>query len=296
MAGLQLSGLASGFDWKTFTDSVMEMERAPARRYEAEQTKNDNKKSQLSSLGTKLSSLQSAMNSLASSSLAAGRKVVNESSSAVVQATVSSSTPVGTYEVQVTQLATASRLTGGVAAQPGATYAGTLNIKGTAEGEATPITITADMNVAAIVAAINNSAAGVTAIANKAGTQIVLTNQVTGAGNDIVDGGGGSNFLTGGAGADAFFLDGRFAVPVWSCITDWQPGEKLTLWGWRDGVSLAAWDENNGLPGFLGATLFADIDGNGLVETAITWTGVTKAELPTPVPFEVSGVGVYFFN
>ena len=185
MSGLQLSGLASGFDWKTFTDSVMEMERAPARRYESEQAKNDNKKSQLSSLGTKLSSLQTAMNALSSSSLGAGRKVANESSSDVVKATVSSSTPVGTYEVQVTQLATASRLTGGVAAQPGATYAGTLNIKGTAEGEATPITITADMDVAAIVAAINNSDAGVTAICNKAGTQIVLTNQVTGAGNDI---------------------------------------------------------------------------------------------------------------
>jgi ELWxxDGT repeat protein len=117
-----------------------------------------------------------------------------------------------------------------------------------------------------------------------------------GAGDDFVDGGGGSNFLTGGLGSDTFFIDGRDLVPVWSCITDWQPGEKLTLWGWRDGVSLAAWDENNGLPGFLGATLFADIDGNGLVETAITWTGVTKDQLPTPVPFEVSGVGVYFFN
>jgi len=186
MAGLQLSGLASGFDWKTFTDSVMEMERAPARRYQAEQAKNDNKKSQLSSLGPKLASLQTAMNALSSSTLGAGRKVVNESSSAVVKATVSSATPVGTYGVQVTTLATASRLTGGVAAQPGVTYAGTLNIKSTAAGVPTPITITADMDVAAIVAAINNSAAGVTAICNKAGTQIVLTNQVTGAGNDIV--------------------------------------------------------------------------------------------------------------
>ena len=186
MAGIQLSGLASGFDWKTFTDSVMEMERAPARRYEAEQTKNDNKKAQLSSLGTKLASLQTAMTALASSSLGAGRKVVNENSSAVVQATVSSATPVGTYEVEVTQLATASRLTGGVAAQPGATYAGTLNIKSTAAGVPTPITITADMDVADIVAAINDSEAGVTAICNKAGTQIVVTNQVTGAGNDIV--------------------------------------------------------------------------------------------------------------
>ena len=186
MAGLQLSGLASGFDWKTFTDSVMEMERAPARRYQAEQTKNDNKKSQLSSLGTKLSSLQTAMSALSSSSLGAGRKVVNGSSSAVVKASVSSATPVGTYEVEVTQLATASRLTGGVAAQPGATYAGTLNIKGTAAGVPTPIAITADMDVADIVAAINDSEAGVTAICNKAGTQIVLTNRVTGAGNDIV--------------------------------------------------------------------------------------------------------------
>ena len=184
MAGIQLSGLASGFDWKSFTDSVMEMERAPARRFQAEQAKNDKSKTQLSSLGTKLTSLQTAMNSLASSSLAAGRKVVNGSSSPVVMATVSSATPVGTYEVQVTNLATASRLTGGVAANPG--VAGTLNIKGTSSGAATPITITADMNVAAIVAAINNSDAGVTAIANKAGTQIVLTNQVTGAGNDIV--------------------------------------------------------------------------------------------------------------
>ena len=186
MPGLQLSGLASGFDWKTFTDSVMEMERAPARRYQAEQAKNDNKKSQLSSLGPKLSSLQTAMNALSSSTLGASRKVVNESSSAVVKATVSAATPVGSYGVQVTTLATASRLTGGVAAQPGATYAGTLNIKSTAAGVPTPITITADMDVAAIVAAINNSDAGVTAICNKAGTQIVLTNQVTGAGNDIV--------------------------------------------------------------------------------------------------------------
>jgi len=203
MPGLQLSGLASGFDWKTFTDSVMEMERAPARRYEAEQAKNDNKKSQLSSLGTKLSSLQTAMNALASSSLGAGRKVVNESSSAGVQATVSSSTPVGTYEVQVTHLATASRLTGGVAAQPGAINAGILSIKSTADGEATPITITADMDVAAIVAAINRSDAGVTAICNKAGTQIVLTNQATGAGNDIVVTDDSAGALKGILGLDA---------------------------------------------------------------------------------------------
>jgi flagellar hook-associated protein 2 len=186
MAGIQLSGLASGFDWKSFTDSVMELERAPARRYAAEQAKNDTKKSQLSSLGTKLASLQTAMSALSASTLGAGRTVVNQSSAPVVQATVSSATPVGTYEAEVTQLATASRLTGSVLPSPPSGIAGTLNIQGTAAGAVTPITITADMDVAAIVAAINDSSAGVTAISNKAGTQIVLTNRVTGAGNDIV--------------------------------------------------------------------------------------------------------------
>ncbi len=117
-----------------------------------------------------------------------------------------------------------------------------------------------------------------------------------GAGDDVIDGGGGSNFLTGGLGRDTFFIDGRDLVPVWSCITDWQPGEALTLWGWRVGVSQAAWSESDGLPGYLGATMFADIDGNGLVETAITWTGVGRVTLPTPTAFEVSGIGVLYFN
>lgn len=117
-----------------------------------------------------------------------------------------------------------------------------------------------------------------------------------GAGNDVLDGGGGSNFLTGGEGIDTFFIDGRDLVPVWSCITDWQPGEALTVWGWRDGVSLAAWSESDGLPGYLGATMFADIDGNGLVETAITWTGVALADLPKQVAFDVSGIGVLYFS
>jgi alpha-tubulin suppressor-like RCC1 family protein len=117
-----------------------------------------------------------------------------------------------------------------------------------------------------------------------------------GGGDDVVDGGGGNNFLTGGTGRDTFFIDGRDMVPVWSCITDWQPGEALTLWGWQAGVSVATWSDSDGLPGFLGATMYADMDGNGLVETAITWTGIARADLPAARAFEVSGIGVLYFN
>lgn len=177
MAGIQLSGLASGFDWKSFTDSVMEMERAPARRYQAEQAKNDIKKSQLTDLGTKLASLRTAMSDLSSTTLSSGRKATFESSSPSWTVAVSDSTPVGNYEVEVMSKATASRMTSGDVSSP--TAAGSLTINGT------DIAITAGQAVASVISAINNSSAGVTAIfsasaASGAG-RIVLTNRDTGA-------------------------------------------------------------------------------------------------------------------
>jgi len=117
-----------------------------------------------------------------------------------------------------------------------------------------------------------------------------------GEGDDIADGGGGSNFLSGGPGRDTFFLDGRFLLPVWSCITDWEDGEEMALWGWREGISQSVWAENDGLPGWEGATLFCDIDGNGLVETAVTWTGRQVAELPQPDIVDVGGTGLLWFR
>jgi flagellar hook-associated protein 2 len=176
MAGIQLAGLASGFDWKAFTDSVIDLERAPARRLESEKSKNDSKKSQLTDLGTKLASLRSAMSDLSSTSLSSGRKATFESSSPSWTAAVTDSTPVGSYEVQVVSKATASRMTSGAVSAP--TAAGSLTINGT------DIAITADQTVASVISAINNSDAGVTAIysasaASGAG-RIVLTNRDTG--------------------------------------------------------------------------------------------------------------------
>ena len=176
MAAIQLAGLASGFDWKAFTDSVIDLERAPARRLESEKSKNDSKKSQLTDLGTKLASLRTAMSDLSSTSLSSGRKATFESSSPSWTAAVTDSTPVGSYEVQVVSKATASRMTSGAVSAP--TAAGSLTINGT------DIAITADQTVASVISAINNSDAGVTAIysasaASGAG-RIVLTNRDTG--------------------------------------------------------------------------------------------------------------------
>jgi hypothetical protein len=106
------------------------------------------------------------------------------------------------------------------------------------------------------------------------------------AGNDVLDGGAGSNFLTGGAGSDVFFLDERSGQTTWSTIADWQAGEQLSLFGWRLGVSQVTWEDRAGAAGFEGATLHADLDGNGSIDASVTWTGIARSTLPSAIELD----------
>jgi hypothetical protein len=85
-------------------------------------------------------------------------------------------------------------------------------------------------------------------------------------GNDVIDGGVGSTFVTGGTGHnDTFFLDGRAPGVSWSTITDFAIGtDKATIWGFVKGVSsvdTSFGDVNTGgAPGYQGLTLhFANL-------------------------------------
>jgi serralysin len=119
-----------------------------------------------------------------------------------------------------------------------------------------------------------------------------------GAGDDVLDGGQGSNFLTGGQGRDIFFLDGRTAsnTPTWTTITDFSPGESLTIWGHQPGVSKFNWVESAGAAGYQGATLHGDLDGNGTTDTSVTFSGLTQGQLPTPLFGTVGGDNYIFFQ
>jgi hypothetical protein len=75
-------------------------------------------------------------------------------------------------------------------------------------------------------------------------------------------------------------------MPTWSTITDWEPGEQLSLWGWLPGVSAAHWVDEDGVAGFRGVTLHADLNGDGTVETSVTWSGRSQADLPAPNAFD----------
>lgn len=107
-----------------------------------------------------------------------------------------------------------------------------------------------------------------------------------GAGDDVIDGGLGSNFLTGGDGWDTFFLDGRGGGITWATITDWEAGEHLSVWGWRPGESRVQWVDSAGAPGYEGVTMHADLNADGTIDTSVTWTGLTQAQLPSPLELD----------
>lgn len=60
---------------------------------------------------------------------------------------------------------------------------------------------------------------------------------------------------------------------TWSTITDFEPNEWATAWGWRQGVSTLTWQSMAGAEGFKGATAHIDFDGNGSIDGSITFTG-----------------------
>jgi Ca2+-binding RTX toxin-like protein len=51
-------------------------------------------------------------------------------------------------------------------------------------------------------------------------------------GTNVLDGGTGSNFLTGRSGTDTFFVDDRGpSADIWSTVVGFQAGDAATIWG-----------------------------------------------------------------
>jgi len=111
MPGLQLSGLASGFDWKTFVDSIISYERAPATSMQTEISNNQLKLTSLTGIENRINDLRSAVKALNTDGLFDARSVTSTASTWSASATTSA--PLGTHSFNVTRLATSARWTGG---------------------------------------------------------------------------------------------------------------------------------------------------------------------------------------
>ena len=97
-------------------------------------------------------------------------------------------------------------------------------------------------------------------------------------GVNVLDGGRGSNFLTGGAGMDTFFVDAQWvSAPTWSTIMDLLPGDAVTVWGLTGSEQVNFWRDNEGAAGAKGLTLHARMPFSPFV--SVTLAGYSKADL-----------------
>ncbi len=107
-----LSGLASGFDWKTFVSQIMTVQNAPISKLSGEKTANINKNAALVDLATKLTDLQASVTALGAANLFATRKAVSTTTGSTWQPVAEAGTPTGSYALVVSKLAATARREG----------------------------------------------------------------------------------------------------------------------------------------------------------------------------------------
>ncbi len=116
----------TGFDWTTFVDSMMDLERAPAARMEREKISNQTRLNAITALETRLVDLRSAVTELNQDGVFDARAAT--ASAAGWSATAENGAAAGRYTFAVTQTATTSRLQG--AADLGAPIAASDDVSG----------------------------------------------------------------------------------------------------------------------------------------------------------------------
>jgi flagellar hook-associated protein 2 len=206
MADLGLSGLASGFDWRSLVDQLTEVERSPQTLLLRQQTSLDSINSAYEVVETYLTTLQGKVDALNEPALFEGRKA-DSSDTDVATATADDGTSLGSYTFAISQLATTSAQQGG--ADAGSPLNATSNVSSLVLSDAafaTPvtagkftvngkqITVATTDTLQAVFTAINTATSGaVTGSYDPATDKISLTGTGTITLGSSVD---TSNFLT----------------------------------------------------------------------------------------------------
>lgn len=111
-SSLAISGLASGMDWTTIVQELAQAERAPETQWQNQQTQIAAQNSAYSTISSDLATLQTDAQQLLVPSFF-DTVLASSSSSSVASASVNSGSPVGSYQFNITQLATAAQINGG---------------------------------------------------------------------------------------------------------------------------------------------------------------------------------------
>lgn len=110
--GMALSGLASGFDWKSIVDQLIEVSRTPQTRMRKEQTTNSQKSSALDDVRAKLAALKTSISNLNSQDSLLKKSATIADKNSNWTATATKDTPAGDYNVEMISQATATVLKG----------------------------------------------------------------------------------------------------------------------------------------------------------------------------------------
>lgn len=112
--GMALSGLASGFDWKSIVDQLIEVSRAPQNRARTEKNTNASKSTALNEIKGLLASLKTSASSMGSTDTILKKSATFADSSTKWTSSATKDTPAGEYNFKITQTATASKLEGSI--------------------------------------------------------------------------------------------------------------------------------------------------------------------------------------
>jgi hypothetical protein len=97
-------------------------------------------------------------------------------------------------------------------------------------------------------------------------------------GNNVLDGSTGSNFLVGGSGDDAFFVDDRApSADIWSTVSNFHAGDAATIFGITQSGFDTSWVDGQGATGYTGLTLH--VTAAGLPTASLTLAGFSTADL-----------------
>ena len=110
---LGVSGLASGFDWRSLVDQLTDVERAPQRRMRSDQLLIQERKNAYSSIATQFAVLQNRAETLTDAS-SFDTRLARSSSEEIATALAESGAALGSYAFHIIQLATASMRRGSV--------------------------------------------------------------------------------------------------------------------------------------------------------------------------------------
>ncbi|MDD5348991.1 MAG: flagellar filament capping protein FliD [Chthoniobacteraceae bacterium] len=198
MAGIQLSGLASGLDWQTLVDQLIQAESTPVTKATAQKATNATKITTLGELQGDLTDLQDAIDALGDAGTFSTRSAKIADSSSTWSATAAAGTEMGEYDFNVTQLATKAQ-------RAGASNAGS--------------SISSSNTVSGVTLATMNIATAITAgdfTVNGAKINLSLTDSLADVFQKISDATGGTVTATYDSASDAVSLKSTTQIVIGS--------------------------------------------------------------------------------